>query len=225
MDRAAQLTNAVTERVIVPVRGSIDAWREPLKFLLQTLQKQPGYVRTRWGPWKEDPQRLELLTGWTTVEASETWKRSPDHADAMTRLAPVMASHPTSTLLQFRPFIPQAVVNSPLVETLTFDDCREPEERMREVVERARTMRGCNGVASGFSLSRSGGGGGSSSSSSSATHESNPTAGGGRTFIAAVGWAGIEASRAADKAAYTGGMKTESHHVDYAFPVEGFGGL
>ncbi|KAF6827585.1 hypothetical protein CMUS01_08953 [Colletotrichum musicola] len=223
MDPAAQLTNAVTERVIIPVRGSIDTWREPLKFLLQTLQKQPGYLRTRWGPWREDPQKLELLTGWTTVEASETWKRSPDHADAMTRLAPVMPGHPTSTLLQFRPFIPQAVVNSPLVETVTFDDCREPEERMREVVERARTMRGCNGVASGFSLSRTGGVG----SSSSATHERNPAGGdgGGRTFIAAVGWAGIEASRAADKASYTGGMKTESHHVDYAFPVEGFGEL
>ncbi|KAF6811826.1 hypothetical protein CPLU01_15041 [Colletotrichum plurivorum] len=220
MDPAAQLTNAVTERVIIPVRGSIDAWREPLKFLLQALQKQPGYLRTRWGPWREDPQKLELLTGWTTIEASETWKRSPDHTDAMTRLAPVMAGHPTSTLLQFRPLIPQAVVNSPLVETLTFDDCREPDERMREIVERARTMRGCNGVASGFSLGRGGGG-------AVSTHESNPTGGdgGGRTFIAAVGWAGIEASRAADKAAYTGGMKTESHHVDYAFPVEGFGGL
>lgn len=139
----------------------------------------------------------------------------------MSRLAPVLTGHPTSILLRFRPFVPQAVMNSPLVETLTFEECREPEEKMREIVERAKTMRGCNGVASGFSLSRS--------SSTGSAHASNPggegEAEGGRTFIATIGWAGIEASRAADKAAYSGGMKIESHHVDYAFPVEGFGGL
>lgn len=63
MDPAAQLAHAVTERVIIPVRGSVDNWKEQLKSMLQTLQSQPGHLRTRWGPWSEDPQRLELLTG------------------------------------------------------------------------------------------------------------------------------------------------------------------
>ncbi|KAH9226257.1 hypothetical protein K456DRAFT_1850866 [Colletotrichum gloeosporioides 23] len=204
---AAQLTNAVTERVIIPVKGGIDDWKEQLKSMLQVLQNQPGYLRTRWGPWSEDPQKLELLAGWINAEASEAWKRSRDYADAMAKLAPVLSGHPTSYLLQFKPFAPQAVINSPIVETLSFEGCREPEERMREIVERAKAMPGCNGVASGFSLATIGGGNG------------------GRTFVAVIGWTGVEASRRANEAAYTGGMKTESHHVNFTFPVKGFGGL
>ncbi|KAF9876909.1 hypothetical protein CkaCkLH20_05755 [Colletotrichum karsti] len=219
MDPAAQLANAVTERVIIPVKGPIDEWKEQLKSMLQALQNQPGYLRTRWGPWSEDPQKLELLTGWINVESSEAWKRTRDYSDAMTKLAPVLNGQATSYLLQFKPYAPQAVINSPIVETLTFENCLEPEERMREVVERAKTMPGCNGVASGFSLGRGSSGGPSSGSASIGGGN------GGRTFVAVIGWTGIGASRTANKTTYTGGMKTESHHVNYAFPVQGFGGL
>lgn len=59
----AQLPNAVTERVTIPVLGGVENWKEQLKFMLQTLSKQPGYLRTRWGPWTEDQQKLELITG------------------------------------------------------------------------------------------------------------------------------------------------------------------
>ncbi|KAI3546319.1 hypothetical protein CABS01_15332 [Colletotrichum abscissum] len=206
----AQLANAVTERVTIPVLGGVENWKEQLKFMLQTLSKQPGYLRTRWGPWTEDQQKLELITGWVSPDAREKWQRSKDFAEAMARFAPVLDGEPAAYLLRFKPYAPHAVINSPIVETLSFEDCRESENRMREVVERASRMPGCNGVASGYSLCPP------SSSSGDST---------GRTFVAAIGWTGLEASRAADKSAYTGGMKTEVHHVNFNFPVKGFGGL
>ncbi|KAK2043761.1 hypothetical protein LZ31DRAFT_620717 [Colletotrichum somersetense] len=208
---SALSVNAVTERVTIPVLGGVENWKYQLKYMLQALNKQPGCLRTRWGPWTEDQQKLELITSWINVEACEAWKKSEDFADAMTRLAPVLSGEPSSYLLQFKPFAPQAVINSPIVETVTFDNCREPEDKMREMVEIAAHMPGCNGVASGYSLRPSPAPGGSGDA--------------GRTFVAAIGWAGLEASRQANKSAYMGGMKTERHHVDFNFPVKGFGGL
>ncbi|GJD04862.1 hypothetical protein ColKHC_13687 [Colletotrichum higginsianum] len=99
---------------------------------------------------------------------------------------------------------------------------------MREVVERAARMPGCNGVASGSSLRRPGsgsGGGGGEDAGVDGTGTGTGTGTDRRTFVAAIGWTGLEASRRADKTAYTGGMKPESHHVDFNFPVKGFGGL
>ncbi|KAK1994627.1 hypothetical protein LX36DRAFT_613887 [Colletotrichum falcatum] len=209
-----QTANAVTERVTIPVLGGVENWKVHLKYMLQALDKQPGRLRTRWGPWTEDQQKLELITSWINAEACEAWKKSRDFADAMIRLAPVLGGEPSGYLLQFKPFAPQAVINSPVVETVSFEDCREPEDKMREMVERAAPMPGCNGVASGYSLRRSPGPGGDGGDGDA-----------GRTFVAAIGWAGLEASRQADKSAYTGGMKTERHHVDFNFPVKGFGGL
>lgn len=55
--------SATTERIIVPVKGDVDEWKEQLKVLLQTLKEQKGYLRTRWGPYSEDLQKLELLIG------------------------------------------------------------------------------------------------------------------------------------------------------------------
>ena len=52
----------VTERLILPVQNGAD-WKEPLKFLLQTLKKQEGNIRTRWGPHSENVDNLELLIG------------------------------------------------------------------------------------------------------------------------------------------------------------------
>ncbi|GJD04863.1 hypothetical protein ColKHC_13688 [Colletotrichum higginsianum] len=109
----AQLANAVTERVTIPVLGGIENWKEQLKFMLQALSRQPGYLRTRWGPWSEDHQKLEVMTGWTTAEAHDEWKKSADYAEAMARFAPVLDGEPSSCLLQFRPYAPQAVINSP----------------------------------------------------------------------------------------------------------------
>jgi hypothetical protein len=54
---------AVTERVIISVKGDVSDWKLQLKTMLQALKKQPGYLRTRWGPWHEDMQQLDLLIG------------------------------------------------------------------------------------------------------------------------------------------------------------------
>ncbi|OLN92775.1 hypothetical protein CCHL11_06730 [Colletotrichum chlorophyti] len=210
----AQLPNAVTERVTIPVKGGAEDWKEQLQYMLQALGRQPGYLRTRWGPWTEDQQKLELLTGWTDVEANEKWMKSKDYTDTMATLAPVLDGQPSSYLLRFMPHAPQAVIDSPIVETVTFEDFNEPPEKMREVVERAARIPGCNGVASGYSLQ---------CPANSGREDGRDNVG--RTFFAAIGWINLEASRAADKSAYTGGMKAESHHVDFSFPVKGFGRL
>ncbi|KAK1585285.1 uncharacterized protein LY79DRAFT_519219 [Colletotrichum navitas] len=208
---SAQPVNAVTERVTIPVLGGVENWKDQLKFMLQALDKQPGRLRTRWGPWTEDQQKLDLITSWINVEACEAWKKSKEFADAMAGFASVLDGEPSSYLLQFKPFAPQAVINSRIVEMLSFEDCRQPEDKMREMVGMAAHMPGCNGVASGYSLRRSPGPG--------CSEEAD------RTFVAAIGWAGLEASRQADKSAYMGGIKIERHHVDFNFPVKGFGGL
>ena len=54
---------AVTERLILPVKGDTESWKEQLKVMLQTLKTQDGYIRTRWGPHSENQQVLELLIG------------------------------------------------------------------------------------------------------------------------------------------------------------------
>lgn len=54
----------VTERLIIPVQaGGSETWKEQVKFLLQTLKKQEGNIRTRWGPHAEDETKLEFLIG------------------------------------------------------------------------------------------------------------------------------------------------------------------
>lgn len=53
----------VTERLIFPTKGGVDAWKEPIKFLLQTLKVQEGNLRTRWGPHSENENNLEFLIG------------------------------------------------------------------------------------------------------------------------------------------------------------------
>jgi hypothetical protein len=53
----------VTERAIFTVTGGVEDWKHGLKLVLQTLKQQPGYLRTRWGPWSEDMQKLDLLIG------------------------------------------------------------------------------------------------------------------------------------------------------------------
>lgn len=55
--------NAITDRVIIPVKGSVDDWKEPFKNLLLTLKAQPGYIRTRWGPRSEDMNTIDLMIG------------------------------------------------------------------------------------------------------------------------------------------------------------------
>lgn len=55
--------NAITERVIIPVKGGVDDWKEAYKQFLLTLKEQPGFIRSRWGPRSENMAVLDLLVG------------------------------------------------------------------------------------------------------------------------------------------------------------------
>lgn len=59
--------NAITDRVVVPVKGSVDDWKEQYKQFLLTLKDQPGYIRTRWGPRSEDMNTIDLMIGTSQV--------------------------------------------------------------------------------------------------------------------------------------------------------------
>lgn len=63
MDSNGTSPNAITTRVIIPVKGSVDDWKEQFKAFLLTLKEQPGYIRTRWGPRSEDMNTIDLMIG------------------------------------------------------------------------------------------------------------------------------------------------------------------
>ncbi|KAH8879213.1 hypothetical protein GQ53DRAFT_789454 [Thozetella sp. PMI_491] len=200
------MATAVTERLTIPVKGGVEGWKEQLKAQLQALKTQPGYLRTRWGPWSEDLQKLDLLVGWASPEARETAIATPDMQKAWGGLSEVMDGAPTSYFVRFSPPAPKQVIDSPIVEGLSFHNCTVPEEEMRAMVEKASSIPGCNGVASGYSTD---------------------AVNGGKIFVAAIGWESLEASKAADKSIYAtaGGAQPEIHHVNFNFPIKGFGGL
>jgi len=122
----------------------------------------------------------------------------------MAQFKPVLNGPVTEYFIQFVPYAPKEVINSPIVESVSFYGCTEAEDKMRAMVETAKEMEGCNGVSSGYSI-----------------NEVN----GSKVFVAAIGWVGIDASKAADKAAYTGSLKAEVHHINFNFPIKGFRGL
>ena len=59
----------VTQRLILTVQTGADR-KEPLKFLLQTFEKQGGNIRPRWGPYSENVDNLELLIGKSSISPS-----------------------------------------------------------------------------------------------------------------------------------------------------------
>ena len=65
----------VTERLIIPVKGCVDDWKEQVKVLLQTVKKQEGNIRTRWGPHSENQNMLEFLIG--TLFEQSTFYSNP----------------------------------------------------------------------------------------------------------------------------------------------------
>ncbi|KAK3943897.1 hypothetical protein QBC46DRAFT_416695 [Diplogelasinospora grovesii] len=197
--------SGITERVIIPVAGGVEDWKEQLKFFLQSLKEQPGYLRTRWGPWSEDMQKLDLLIGWENAEACETWKESHGFAQAMSQFQPVMSGQATTYFVKFVPYAPKEVIGSPIVEVLTYANCTVPEDQMRATAEKAKALAGCNGVASGYSTGTS--------------------VNGGKVFVAVIGWNGMEASKNAVKMAYQESGQLEVHHVNFNFPIKGFRGL
>lgn len=61
--------NAITDRLIIPVKGNVDDWKEDFKQFLLTLKGQPGFIRFRWGPRSEDMGVLDLLTGMYNLDS------------------------------------------------------------------------------------------------------------------------------------------------------------
>ena len=114
----------------------------------------------------------------------------------------VQSGEAVSYFIRFVPYAPKEVIDASIVEVLTYSNCTIEEDKMRESVETAKSLPGCTGVASGFSLD-------------------------GATFVAVVGWASVEESKAADKSLYVsaGGLTSETYHVNFRFPIKGFGGL
>ncbi|KAH8886301.1 hypothetical protein GQ53DRAFT_796890 [Thozetella sp. PMI_491] len=196
---------AVTERVIFSVKGGVEDWKEGLKLVLQTLKQQPGYLRTRWGPWSENMQKLDLLIGWESTEACETFGKSATFAEVMGKFQPVLDGPPSHYFVRFVPYAPKDVINAPIAEVITIPNCSANEDELRAQFEKVKGQDGCLGIASGYSLD-----------------EVN----GGKVFVAAIGWSGVEVSKASDKSYIPANAGTsEIHHVNFNFPIKGFGGL
>lgn len=126
-------------------------------------------------------------TGWENPEACETWKASQPFADTMAQFKPVTAGPPNLSYIKFVPYAPKEVIESTIVEMVSFVGCSNPEDAMRAQVEKAKGLPGCNGVASGFAFGENAN----------------------QTFVAIIGWQSVEASQATDKG-YAAGS-TESH--------------
>ncbi|KAL1854391.1 hypothetical protein Daus18300_011490 [Diaporthe australafricana] len=195
---------AITERVIIPVKGGVEDWKEPFKQLLLTLKEQPGYIRTRWGPRSEDPQTLDLMIGWVSPEAKNTFVSSDAHAKSMAQMGHVLNGKPSSYTIKFKPYAPREAISSPIVEMVTIRNCTGSEEELKALIEKGFSISGSRGGASGF-----------------ATQE---VEGHGKVFVGAIGWESVEASKAADKSSYVpnGFGDVEVHHVNYNFPIKGF---
>jgi hypothetical protein len=212
---------AITERVIIPVKGGVEDWKEPYKQLLLTLKEQPGFIRTRWGPRLEDPQTLDLMVGkytkqvytawqsliclgWASPEAKNAFQSSDAHSKFMEQMGGVLNGKPLNYTIKFKPYAPRDAINSPTVEMVTIRNCTGNEDELRAMTEKAYTMPGSRGGASGFSIEE--------------------VEGHGKIFVGAIGWDSIDASKAADKSAYipNGVGDVEVHHVNYNFPIKGF---
>ncbi|KAK1959643.1 hypothetical protein LY78DRAFT_725380 [Colletotrichum sublineola] len=193
---------AVTERMIIPVRGTKEDWKEPLKAYLLALKRQDGYLRSRWGPWSENEETIDLLSGWKSKDAHDKFFASDEFARLMGDFKKVMTGPINSHYIKFVPYAPRAAIDSPITEFITITNPTMREDEMRAYVDNARRVDGLNEIACGYAVG---------------------DFGGDTVFVAALGWESLEESRAADKSAYypaTG--KAESHHVYFHYPIEGF---
>ncbi|RDW62872.1 hypothetical protein BP5796_11174 [Coleophoma crateriformis] len=195
----------VTERVILSLQAGlgVDGWKDALKTLLQVLKTQEGYIRTRWGPWSEDENKLELFIGWENVDAQKKFEASADFQASMVTLKPLLAAKPLVYFIEFSPYAPKEVIDSQFVELITLEKgLTGSEADAKKAIEAIASHAGCNGVTSGIS-----------------TEEVN----GHKVFVGIAGWDSVEASKAATKSLSIG--ETEIHHVNFRFPVKGFRGL
>ncbi|TGO41062.1 hypothetical protein BHYA_0027g00400 [Botrytis hyacinthi] len=196
---------AITERVILSVSGGVEEWKDGLKFMLQTLKTQDGYLRTRWGPHSEDQQKLELLIGWESVEAFTKFQTTPAFQEMLAQVKPNLTAPPNLITIEFKPYAPKEVIDAHFVQMLTVEQGASSEDDLRAQVTKFKDLEGCTGVASGLSK--------------------DDVDGKGKVFVAAVGWESLEASEKAKDSKVVVLSGAESHHVNFRFPIKGFRGL
>lgn len=129
---------------------------------------------------------------------------SDAHSKSMAQMGQVLNGKPSSYTIKFKPYAPREAISSPIVEMVTIRNCTGNEEELKALIEKAFSISGARGGASGF-----------------ATQE---VEGHGKIFVGAIGWESFEASKAADKSSYVpnGFGDVEIHHVNYNFPIKGF---
>ncbi len=115
----------------------------------------------------------------------------------------VLSGEPTAYFVKLVPYAPKGILDSPIAEIVTLDNCTASEDELRAQFEKASSLPGCNGVASGYSL--------------------QGVNGGGKSYVAVIGWQSPEASKPANKSYIPGGA--EIHHSNFNFPIKGFHGL
>lgn len=142
--------------------------------------------------------------GWVSPEAKNAFVSSDAHSKSMDQMGQVLNGKPWGYTIKFRPYAPREAINSPIVEMVTIRNCTGNEDELKAMIEKAFSLPGSRGGASGFS-----------------TQE---VEGHGKVFVGAIGWDSIDASKAADKSAYipNGVGDVEVHHVNYNFPIKGF---
>ncbi|KZL80817.1 dimeric alpha-beta barrel [Colletotrichum incanum] len=197
-------------RVILDVVGDVPDWKEEYKKFLLAVKDSEGYFRYRWGPWKEDPSKLEILATWAPLETRAAFGKSPQHQKAIEALKPVLAG-PVPTKcprfdLDVSTFVPPPpqLINSPICEVITVRHCTGDPKEMAATLKKAEALPGCYAAHSGIGASN--------------------TPDQGTVWIGFVGWRDYESSEEADKSVYMphGVGELESHHINFNFPIKGF---
>ncbi|KAK2033721.1 hypothetical protein LX32DRAFT_41245 [Colletotrichum zoysiae] len=197
-------------RLIFDVVGDVPDWKEEYKKFLLAVKDSEGYFRYRWGPWKEDMTKLEIMATWDSPENRAAFGKSPQHQKAIEALTPVLAGPMPAKcprfdldISTFRPPPPQ-VINSPICEVITVRNCRGNAEEMAARLKKAETLPGCFAAHSGVGASN--------------------TSDQGTVWLGFVGWRDFESSKDADKSVYMPHDEgdVEAHHINFNFPIKGF---
>ncbi|WYZ36512.1 hypothetical protein EsH8_II_000018 [Colletotrichum jinshuiense] len=197
-------------RVILDVTGDVPDWKEEYKKFLLSVKDSEGYFRYRWGPWKEDPSKLEILATWAPLETRAAFGKSPQHQKAIEALKPVLAGTVPTKCPRFdldvSTFVPPPpeIINSPICEVITVRHCTGDPKAMQATLKKAEALSGCYAAHSGIGALN--------------------TPDQGTVWIGFIGWRDYESSKEADKSIYmpNGVGELESHHINFNFPIKGF---
>jgi hypothetical protein len=124
----------------------------------------------------------------------------------MSQLKPVLSGKPTVYFMQLVPYAPKEVIDASIVQVITVTGSTGAIEPFRSAVEAHKSSAGCTGAASGSAMS--------------------DVDGKGKPFVGIVGWESLDASKAGGNSTSMGvDGEVEIHHVNFRYPIKGFGGL